>query len=166
MRYRQLLGCWRRIRHATGHTEQLDTLGDIDDGHVEAECLARHVGNIAGIVRDVENGENEMEDGGPAVGANAGRRARSAMVEGIRRRWYSHEHPALELEIVDSLVPLDDIVVRVRDQAHKTGETDNGEGLDREDGKDHCGQGGRQKNLVNAVSSVGAMVQVEQVCCG
>ena len=70
---------------------------------------------------------------------------------------HEHEHPALELEIVDT-VSGDDIEIGIVEQVDQTSDTDNRQRLDREDRKD---QG--QNDLVDTIGAVRAMVHIEEI---
>lgn len=68
--------------------EQLDSLLDVDDADVEAKGRARHVGDEAGKVADVEDGNDKVEAGA----ANRGRKGAGSVSLEKRSIWRKTTH--------------------------------------------------------------------------
>ncbi len=103
--------------------KQLDALLDVDDADVEAERLRSHVGDEAGKVAHIEDGDDEVEARSP------------------------DERPRLDTEVVRRSIRSSQqrCCTGVVDEVDQTGDADKGEWLDGEDGEDDGGQGRRQR---------------------
>ena len=107
----------------------------VHNAYIEPESLACHICNEASEICDIEDCKEKVKDGCPA--ASESNNTSVIKIRPIGTRFRLHEHPGLELQIIYAISFSDYIVVRIIEEIDETCDSDDGEGLTTEDGKDN-----------------------------